>query len=79
LAVAGGRRRRLAGQAPSNAGQPIGRNNPIVHAEMAFACETIESVDDLLLPANLCASRPIPLAAAFVATRSHSATARGAG
>ena len=36
---------------------------------MAFACETIESVDDLL-PAHLCACRPIPLAAAFLAARS---------
>ena len=33
--------------------------NPIVYAEIAFACETIEAVDDLL-PAHLYVYRPIP-------------------
>jgi predicted nucleic acid-binding protein len=33
--------------------------NPIVYAEIAFACEAIETVDDLL-PAHLYAYRPIP-------------------
>ena len=44
--------------------------NPIVVAEIAFACDTIESVDDLL-PAHLYAYRPIPREAAFVAARAH--------
>ena len=44
--------------------------NPIVVAEIAFACDTIESVDDLL-PAHLDAYRPIPRAAAFLAARAH--------
>lgn len=44
--------------------------NPIVYAEIAFACDSIESVDDLL-PAHLYAYRPIPRAAAFLAARAH--------
>jgi len=36
--------------------------NPIVYAEIAFACETIEAVDELL---------PIPREAAFLAARAH--------
>jgi predicted nucleic acid-binding protein len=42
--------------------------NPIVYAEIAFACEAIETVDDLL-PAHLYAYRPIPREAAFLAAR----------
>jgi len=34
--------------------------NPIVYAEIAFACETIEAVDELL-PAHLHAYRPISM------------------
>jgi predicted nucleic acid-binding protein len=44
--------------------------NPIVYAEIAFACEAIETVDDLL-PAHLYAYRPIPREAAFLAARAH--------
>ncbi len=44
--------------------------NPIVYAEIAFACEAIEAVDDLL-PAHLYAYRPIPREAAFLAARAH--------
>ena len=42
--------------------------NPIVYAEIAFACEAIETVDDLL-PAHLYAYRPIPREAAFLDAR----------
>jgi predicted nucleic acid-binding protein len=44
--------------------------NPIVYAEIAFACDAIEAVDDLL-PAHLYAYRPIPREAAFLAARAH--------
>ena len=44
--------------------------NPIVYAEIAFACEAIETVDDLL-PAHLYTYRPIPREAAFLAARAH--------
>lgn len=44
--------------------------NPIVYAEIAFACEKIEAVDELL-PAHLHAYRPIPREAAFLAARAH--------
>ena len=42
--------------------------NPIVYAEIAFACEAIETVDDLL-PPHLYTYRPIPREAAFLAAR----------
>ncbi len=41
-----------------------------MYAEIAFACETIEAVEDLL-PAHLYAYHPIPRAAAFLAARAH--------
>lgn len=44
--------------------------NPIVYAEIAFACDTIEAVDELL-PAHLYTYRPIPHEAAFLASRAH--------
>ena len=44
--------------------------NPIVYAEIALACEAIETVDELL-PAHLYTYRPIPRAAAFLAARAH--------
>ena len=44
--------------------------NPIVYAEIAFACEAIEAVDELL-PDHLYAYRPIPREAAFLAARAH--------
>ena len=44
--------------------------NSIIYAEIAFACETIEAVDDLL-PADLYAYRFIPREAAFLAARAH--------
>jgi predicted nucleic acid-binding protein len=44
--------------------------NPIVYAEIAFACEAIETVDDLL-PAHLYTYRPIPREAAFLAARAY--------
>jgi len=44
--------------------------NPIVYAEIAFACEAIEAVDDLL-PTHLYTYRPIPREAAFLAARAH--------
>ena len=44
--------------------------NPIVYAEIAFACETIEAVDDLL-PAHLYVYRSIPHEAAFLAAQAH--------
>jgi predicted nucleic acid-binding protein len=51
--------------------------NPIVYAEIAFACETIEAVDDLL-SAHLYVYRPIPREAAFLAAQAHAEyTSRG--
>ena len=44
--------------------------NPIVYAEIAFACEAIEAVDELL-PDHLYTYRPIPREAAFLAARAH--------
>ena len=44
--------------------------NPIVYAEIAFACEAIETVDDLL-PADLYAYSFLPREAAFLAARAH--------
>ena len=44
--------------------------NPIVYAEIAFACDTIEAVDDLL-PGHLYAYSAIPREAAFLAARAH--------
>ena len=44
--------------------------NPIVVAEIAFAFETIEAMDELL-PDHLYAYRPIPRQAAFLAARAH--------
>ena len=44
--------------------------NPIVYAEIAFACEAIETVDDLL-PDHLDVYRLIPREAAFLAARAH--------
>ncbi len=44
--------------------------NPIVYAEIAFACDTIETVDDLL-PSHLYTYRPIPREASFLAARAH--------
>ena len=44
--------------------------NSIISAEIAFACEAIETVDELL-PAHLYEYRPIPREAAFLAARAH--------
>jgi len=44
--------------------------NPIVYAEIAFACDTIETVDDLL-PSQLYSYRPIPRQASSLAARAH--------
>lgn len=44
--------------------------NPIVYAEIAFACSRIEEVDELL-PAHLYSLRAIPREAAFLAARAH--------
>jgi predicted nucleic acid-binding protein len=44
--------------------------NPIVYAEIAFACEAIETVDDLLTD-HLDVYRLIPREAAFLAARAH--------
>jgi len=46
--------------------------NPIVYAEIAFATDTIEAVDELL-PVHLYTYRPIPREAAFLAARAHAA------
>lgn len=46
--------------------------NTIVYGEIAFACDRIEDVDDLL-PAHLYDYRPIPREAAFLAARAHAA------
>ncbi|MFM7268342.1 MAG: type II toxin-antitoxin system VapC family toxin [Cyanobium sp.] len=46
--------------------------NPIVYAEIAFACDTIEAVDELL-PGHLYSYRPIPREASFLAARAHAA------
>ena len=46
--------------------------NTIVYSEIAFACERIEDVDELL-PAHLYDYRPIPREAAFLAARAHAA------
>jgi predicted nucleic acid-binding protein len=51
--------------------------NPIVYAEIAFATDTIEAVEELL-PAQLYTYRPIPREAAFLAAKAHAAyRARG--
>lgn len=44
--------------------------NPIVYGEIAFACDRIEEVDELL-PPELFHDRPIPRAGAFLAARAH--------
>ena len=44
--------------------------NAIVYGEIAFACDRIEDVDELL-PAHLYELRPIPREAAFLAARAH--------
>ena len=44
--------------------------NAIVYGEIAFACDRIEDVDELL-PAHLYDLRPIPREAAFLAARAH--------
>lgn len=44
--------------------------NPIIYAEVAFAYEQIEIVDEVL-PAHLYLYRPIPKEAAFLAARAH--------
>jgi predicted nucleic acid-binding protein len=44
--------------------------NPIVYAEIAFATETIEAVEELL-PAHLYTYRPIPREAAFFTAKAH--------
>lgn len=44
--------------------------NAIVYGEIAFACETIESVDELL-PPHLFDYRSLPREAAFLAARAH--------
>ena len=46
--------------------------NTIVYGEIAFACDRIEDVDELL-PAHLYNYRPIPREAAFLAARAHAA------
>jgi hypothetical protein len=46
--------------------------NTVVYGEIAFACDRIEDVDDLL-PAHLYDYRPIPREAAFLAARAHAA------
>lgn len=51
--------------------------NAIIYAEIAFACDTIEAVDELL-PLHLYDYRPIPREAAFLAARAH-ADYRGRG
>ena len=51
--------------------------NPIVYAEIAFATDTIEAMEELL-PAHLYTYRPIPREVAFLAAQAHSAyRARG--
>ncbi len=51
--------------------------NTVVYGEIAFACDRIEDVDELL-PAHLYDYRPIPREAAFLAARAHAAyRARG--
>lgn len=52
--------------------------NPIVYAEIAFACDTIETVDNLL-PGHLYTYRPIPREAAFLAARAHAEYRAGGG
>lgn len=52
--------------------QGRGLINAIVYGEIAFACERIEDVDELL-PAHLYDYRPIPAEAAFLAARAHCA------
>jgi len=44
--------------------------NPIVYAEIAFACDPIEIVNELL-PAHPYAYRPIPREAGFLAAHAH--------
>lgn len=44
--------------------------NAIVYGEIAFACDRIEDVDELL-PTHLYDLRPIPREAAFLAARAH--------
>lgn len=46
--------------------------NAIVYGEIAFACDRIEDVDELL-PAHLYEYRPIPREATFLAARAHAA------
>jgi hypothetical protein len=46
--------------------------NAIVYGEIAFACNRIEDVDEVL-PAHLYDLRPIPREAAFLAARAHAA------
>lgn len=46
--------------------------NAIVFGEIAFACETIETVDELL-PPHLFDYRAMPRKAAFLAARAHAA------
>ena len=46
--------------------------NTVVYGEIAFACDRIEDVDNLL-PAHLYDYRPIPREAAFLAARAHAA------
>ncbi len=46
------------------------RINPIINGEIAFACERIEEVDELLPPERF-HERPIPREAAFLASRAH--------
>ena len=49
--------------------------NAIVYGEIAFALETIESVDELL-PPHLFDYRALPLEAAFLAARAHALVER---
>jgi hypothetical protein len=46
--------------------------NAIVYGEIAFACNRIEDVDELL-PSHLYDYRPIPREASFLAARAHAA------
>lgn len=46
--------------------------NAIVYGEIAFACDRIEDVDEML-PGHLYDLRPIPREAAFLAVRAHAA------
>jgi len=52
--------------------------NVIVYGEIAFACERIEEVDEIL-PAHLYHYRTIPREAAFLAARAHAAYRQRAG